>query len=896
NTAETALAQWRETVAAEEENARALIANWKETARRTAETLGEEAAARSEAIIADADARDAALAEKFRRRDREFAEEAARRNEEIETAAAALEDRVRLLREQADADASRIEAFLADTMEQAEERARAASSAELEAWRKAAGENFEKWRLSLEEMDEKAGKLVSGWDSAAAETTRLVTETGARAEALFRQTLETAAEKARDAAAGETERVDGLIAALDGKLKAFEEEADEAVAALQKKLASAAVETGRKVLEETDARLGEYRAAQARQYEFLDTLAEDSSRLDGELRRYMQETENRVRQDFALFEETSNKEREAAAEKFGLAVRSLREELDQTEKELEALKAKSYDNVSRQLDVFESDFTAGLARRGDLIEKQLEEWKLKLDSDLSALSEDFSAQRQQLELNFSEELRERLQDQRERLTADLEHLKAETDAFGESIQGEMAQNSETLEDFKKQLEGDLSEARSSADIQVRSEIGRFSLSLAENLKQAQRDMASSLRQIAAQVDERGGELSALQEASRKGIEEWKEKLAARIKDTDNAMEEMRRRARELVSENEERISAVRAAIEDVRDEAESYKAEMLSRVDADVRQLGAAIANADRRIQDFVAQTKLFEQADALKQNLEQRIEDLRGDIDGLDQRRAEAAELEAQFAKIKRLEDEINAKMTRFLSEQRRIELMEADFNRLLLTSQAVETKLTEVTASDDTLQAIQVQIRKFNDALSETEEKFQHIEKKNQTLEAINQGVDRNFSILKQTDAELKRLIENLKAQHDEQEALRLSIEKLAADNEKAQAAADKLTLLDRDLSGIESRIKDMQRAREWIARAETRLEDLNKEIQDQVKLVGNVLKEEGGPPSRGKGAPTISTRENVIKLARQGWKTDEIAKAVKLSRSEVELILDLNSGSRG
>jgi DNA repair exonuclease SbcCD ATPase subunit len=319
-------------------------------------------------------------------------------------------------------------------------------------------------------------------------------------------------------------------------------------------------------------------------------------------------------------------------------------------------------------------------------------------------------------------------------------------------------------------------------------------------------------------------------------------------------------------------------------------------VDADVRQLDTAITNADRRIQDFVTQTKLFEQADTLRQNLEQRIEDLRGDIDGLDQRRAEAAGLEAQFVKIKRLEDEVNAKMTRFLSEQRRIELMEADFNRLLRTSQAVETKLTEVTASDDTLQAIQVQIRKFNDALAETEEKFQHIERKNQTLEAINQSVDRNFSTLKQTETGLKQLAGDIKTRQAEQEALRLSIEKLAGDNEKAQATADKLTLLDKDLAGIEGRIREMQKAREWIARAETRLEDLNKEIQDQVKLVGNVLKEEGGAPSRTKGAPTIAARENVIKLARQGWKVDEIAKAVKLSQGEVELILDMNAGSRG
>jgi transcriptional regulator len=31
-------------------------------------------------------------------------------------------------------------------------------------------------------------------------------------------------------------------------------------------------------------------------------------------------------------------------------------------------------------------------------------------------------------------------------------------------------------------------------------------------------------------------------------------------------------------------------------------------------------------------------------------------------------------------------------------------------------------------------------------------------------------------------------------------------------------------------------------------------------------------------------------VRKLARQGWKTEEIARAVKISRGEVELILEL------
>jgi DNA-binding NarL/FixJ family response regulator len=87
-------------------------------------------------------------------------------------------------------------------------------------------------------------------------------------------------------------------------------------------------------------------------------------------------------------------------------------------------------------------------------------------------------------------------------------------------------------------------------------------------------------------------------------------------------------------------------------------------------------------------------------------------------------------------------------------------------------------------------------------------------------------------------------------------------------------------------------MQVAREWLARTETRLEELDKDIQDRVKLLGAILKDEDGksPASQEKGAPPIGTRDNVIKLTRQGWKVNEIARTLKISKSEVELIQEI------
>jgi DNA-binding NarL/FixJ family response regulator len=84
-------------------------------------------------------------------------------------------------------------------------------------------------------------------------------------------------------------------------------------------------------------------------------------------------------------------------------------------------------------------------------------------------------------------------------------------------------------------------------------------------------------------------------------------------------------------------------------------------------------------------------------------------------------------------------------------------------------------------------------------------------------------------------------------------------------------------------------MQTAREWLARTETRLDEISKQSQDQLKLLGDLLKEDN-PVKKTKGAPPIGIRENVVKLAHQGWKVDEIARALHLSRGEVELILEL------
>jgi len=738
----------------------------------------------------------------------------------------------------------------------------------------------------------RAAALEEGATRIESEALSSAAEDAGRRQSEILAAVETSIAALSDRLGAESEKVDADARALEKKRSDFTAQFTAFIDEINAKLNVAAETAEGKVLSEIEGRLEAYRDAQTKRFEALENLADDVARLDAELRHSMAETENRVREDFSLFEKEAESERKSVSAIFDTSVLELKEDMDGVEKELAALKTRAYDNVSEKLKLFEDDFFTDLSKRSDEIDKRLSDWKESLDDSLEKLGAEAAEKRENLEAVYAEDLRVRLSEQSERTLSDLERLKEQAGVFEEGVRDQLGQADQSLSSFKEQLVLDLEEARNAASASAKAELGRHALEMAELLKKDQRELNAELKALIESVEERRQETATLLDNSRRDMEAWQAKVVLNIREADTAVDEARKRARELAAESDERLVSTRNAIQEVREEADAHRIDLFSHTDEQARNLDIAIKDADKRIKEFIAQTKLFEKADELKDELEHRIEDLSADLDRLDQRRSEATELEAQFVKIKRLEDEVNAKMTRFLSEKRRVELMEADFKRLIQTAQSVDEKLAQVSASDDALQALQAQMRKLEDAASEAEEKYQRVERKNQILDATSDGIDRNFQALREADATAKRLNEDLAKVYEELASVRSSVEKLSLEKDRADQATEKLTTLDSSLAQIEDRIEIMQKAREWLARTETRLEEASKQAQEQVKLMGTLLKEEGRKgSSKERGAPPIGTRETVVKLAHQGWSVDEISRAVKLSKGEVELILEIS-----
>ncbi|MDR0497783.1 MAG: hypothetical protein LBH42_09225 [Treponema sp.] len=630
-------------------------------------------------------------------------------------------------------------------------------------------------------------------------------------------------------------RLEENIAAFEKQSNELSVRSGEIVRSQETLLLKATEEMKQKSLEISGAKLEEYRRAQEAEFRRLETLADDSRNLDAELRKSMQEVVGKIRSDFSKFEQESANMRKTEADKFSSSVLDLNKELTGLEREIASLKSATYEDVSGKLKSFENEFFADLTRRSGDIDRQLVTWQDKLDTRLDNMGEEAVNGRLELERSYKEELKNSYSSLNTRNASGFERLKSEIGAFEEGMRGKMSAADESVASFMEQLNQNLAETRKDAEISIKSEIGKYYITSSETAKRYHRD-----------------------------LEDAGEAHAKKIKEMDGVIEEVRRRVRDLGSETDTRIASARTSIEDT-----------------------------ERHISEAVDKTKLIDEAEKLKLNMERQIEDLKGEIDRLDQRRLEVARLENDFVKINQLGNEVNSKMTRFINEQLRIEKMEMEFTRLLQISRSVEEKLTQVTASDDTLQGMQLQIRKLEEALSSTEDKYQRVERKNQILDNTNDGIDRNFKLLQESEKISGKIGEELDRYAEDIEFLKTSMEKLAAESEKVKDTEDRLGELKDLLEEIEERINSMQRARAWIAEAETRLEALNKQAQIQARAVDGLVKGKKSGPIVEPGEKNLSSqqlRENVIALVKQGWKDEEIAKMYSISVGAVQLIREM------
>ena len=687
------------------------------------------------------------------------------------------------------------------------------------------------------------------------------------------------------------------------------EEMDRLKEEAARRLAQAAEELELGVLKRVEQSMEVYEREAEYRFQKLEAAGTDIEALEAGLRQAMERSAEALRKEFAAHLQGLSEERQAERAKAQAELAQLEEGMRELEGGLSELKAKAYENVSAQLAVLEDEFFKDLRERGSTLEERLGSFQAEVEAQVGELIASHSAEREALERRYSEELKRELERAHGAAAEELGRQEARSAEFqsavGERVNAAEKRIAGFVEGLPAQLEGIRQEAqallhRELAALQqsVTGEVQRLKKEMESTTGAIRQEFASQREELVAAAGEESAGLKADFQTIQERIAQLEEDLTARSEralesfraDWESFQAEFVRRTKEAQAEMEGRMREVKARLAETREKAEALQTGLFSRVEEGYRSLSASLADMEKRVKAFTAQTKLFERSDELKAQLEARVDEMKRDVEKLAVDHKQIEDMEARLAAARRATEELGGKLVRLLAERGKVEGMDSDFRKLLNLSKDLDQRLDTVTSSQDALQEIQAKIRELEALEKATEGRFERLEKKKAILESTINGVDKGFQQLTELEKGLEAFKGEVSSLGTALTEIRAQAEILASNKEKADQVVRRVADIDGILTDLEGRMGKLEKAREWLAKTETRFEHVGKQAQEQVKLLESILKAEK-KQSRGEdGAPGLDKRDTVIKLAHLGWSPQEIARTTRLSRGEVELILEL------
>lgn len=526
----------------------------------------------------------------------------------------------------------------------------------------------------------------------------------------------------------------------------------------------------------------------------------------------------------------------------------------------------SDDSISKHAESLKSDINVAIDKARQYLDKELADYKVSLQDSLSAHYFDLEA--------AAKDLKAKIDEANISSNVEFENLKGNFETWRSGIEQKFDSSKSMFENKLKRIESVTSDAMEGLTAKYD---GQYS-----ELLQKNDELFDGVKERIAELD---GKLDLATDQFKKEAESFSLNVDSQLK---NAFALIEQKVSESHADTNGAVENVRSLIHTLKEHLNEIQEKTTLQIQSDAERLNAIIEEIEKKQNAFIAQTQIFEKADELKLELEKSIEKLKAEVSHFEVYRTAMDEITNQYNRVCKIEGEIEGKISSIMNERGRIERVEGQFARLDDVANVIERKIDVLKNTGDNIQAYEVQVRKVEESIEKMNARYDRLEKKNIVLDQTAESIGEAFENLKVLESEIKAFKSDVAFLPTEIENLKASMQALSFNKDKADAVFSKLSALDDMLTQTESKMSHLQDSRSWLAAVETRLTDLSSKTDEKMKLLSSLYK---GEPSQRKesGAPALSTRESVISLHRQGWKVDEIANALKLSRGEVDLIIE-------
>ncbi len=524
------------------------------------------------------------------------------------------------------------------------------------------------------------------------------------------------------------------------------------------------------------------------------------------------------------------------------------------------------DSIAKHSESLKSDLNIAIEKARQYLDKELADYKMGLQESLTLHYFDLEKD--------AKELKAKIEESNMKSNVEFESIRGNFENWKSSIEQKFDSSKSIFEDKLLRIESLTTDAMDGLTAKYD---GQYNELLQKN--------SALFDGIKGEVAELNDKVAMANALFKKEADEFSESINSQMKDAFALIEQ---KVSESHADTNGAVENVRSMIHTLKEHLNDVQEKTTLKIQSDAERLNAMIEEIDKKQNAFIAQTKIFEKADMLKLELEKSIEKLKSEISHFEVYRTAMDEVTNQYNRVCKLENEIEEKIASIINERAKIEKVEGQFARLDDVSNGIERKIEDLKNTGDDIQNFEVQVRKVEESIDKVNARYDRLEKKEVVLDQTAESITVAFEDLKALENEIKAFKNDIKAFPTEIENLKASMQTLIFNKDKTDVAVSKLASLDDMLDEMKQKMDALQDSRSWLASVETRLTDLSSKTDEKMKLLASLYKSE---PSQRKesGAPALSTRESVISLHRQGWKVDEIANALKLSRGEVDLIIE-------
>ena len=531
------------------------------------------------------------------------------------------------------------------------------------------------------------------------------------------------------------------------------------------------------------------------------------------------------------------------------------------------------DGIAKTIDGFEEETRERVNKTQTISDEYLKtvaaQYEAKMNDELERVQSELSDGLKKIE--------EAVSDQQETSASTIDAARSEVNTWKQQLKQQL---DESRAVFKDQLDTLKSSSQNKIDEARESLLADFQ-NYSADMKEQQAALSSSVSELQAKTDE---SLDMYESRSEEMLARLQSMYEEMLKDTEA-------RVSRQSADSTKALSELRGKINSFESQASENQAKFVLKMQSDQDEMQSRLGELNREIQNVRSQMQLYERAEAMKKSLDERISALDEDFSRLASYNETALSLADNFKALHKMYDDINGRLKEFDVQRTRVDSIGQKYEKMVNLSGSIDEKISGLQTSYDELQNFEVAVRDFQEKLHSLTGSYDRLEQKQTIIERVNEDVNRSFDSLKTLEDKLKQCTRQTESLPKEIKDVQKDVDKLLKSGPKLAQAVAKLESLDAILDEADKRMDALTSARQGIGRSEARLEELKTDIESKFKLLNQLTKKDlEKRPAKEDKRLSPQDRDNIKQLKQQGWTVKEIARSMKRTQTEIEMVLEM------